>query len=103
MSSVVATRRSSRLISKPKLVTPIANPEPRSKKGKKPVSDSESAPEAESELSELSAVEELKKSPKKRARKTVAEPVYAIPDVEKKETTFRGRLGKANRAIATFY
>lgn len=29
----------------------------------------------------------------KRQRKSKPEPVYVIPDVEKKETTFRGRLG----------
>lgn len=31
--------------------------------------------------------------PKKRKRARKPEPVYVIPDVEKKETTFRGRLG----------
>lgn len=31
---------------------------------------------------------------KKRTRKPKEEPVYVIPDVEKKTTTFRGRLGK---------
>lgn len=32
-------------------------------------------------------------SPKKRKRACKSEPVYIIPDVEKKATTFRGRLG----------
>lgn len=32
---------------------------------------------------------------KKRKRAPKAEPVYVIPDVERKETTFRGRLGYA--------
>ena len=31
--------------------------------------------------------------PKKRKRACKPEPVYIIPDVEKKATTFRGRLG----------
>lgn len=33
--------------------------------------------------------------PKKR-RRVKEEPVYIIPDVEKKETTFKGRLGESN-------
>lgn len=32
----------------------------------------------------------------KRRRRPKPEPVYIIPDVEKKETSFRGRLGESN-------
>lgn len=42
--------------------------------------------------------EEVPEQPAKKARKPRApktEPVYIIPDVERKETTFRGRLGYA--------
>lgn len=34
--------------------------------------------------------------PKKKRRRVKEEPVYIIPDVEKKETTFKGRLGESN-------
>jgi UV DNA damage endonuclease len=36
---------------------------------------------------------DLEVPPKKRKRACKPEPVYIIPDVEKKATTFRGRLG----------
>ena len=41
---------------------------------------------------ETTVSEEVLAKPK-RQRKPKPEPVYIIPDVEKKETTFRGRLG----------
>jgi UV DNA damage endonuclease len=34
--------------------------------------------------------------PKKKRRRVKEEPVYIIPDVEKKVTTFKGRLGESN-------
>jgi UV DNA damage endonuclease len=45
---------------------------------------------AKTELDEDDDV--LKKNPRKK-RSLKPEPVYDIPDVERKETTFRGRLG----------
>lgn len=44
------------------------------------------------ELSEENGEFSPKKSPRKK-REPMPEPIYVIPDVEKKETTFKGRLG----------
>ncbi|KIJ18576.1 hypothetical protein PAXINDRAFT_110020 [Paxillus involutus ATCC 200175] len=47
------------------------------------------------DVDDSSALERDEGPPKKRKRAAKPEPVYVIPDVEKKETTFRGRLGYA--------
>jgi UV DNA damage endonuclease len=44
--------------------------------------------------------EEVAGSPKKRRRKVQEEVVYVIPDVEKKTTTFRGRLGECQGHVS---
>lgn len=45
--------------------------------------------------------EDSVKSPRKR-RETKPEPVYDIPDVERKETTFKGRLGTSRVQSSQF-
>lgn len=56
-----------------------------------------SAHEAEdAEMSDLTPVQSEAEAPAKKKRKPRApkpEPIYIIPDVEKKTTTFKGRLG----------
>lgn len=46
-----------------------------------------------SQVVENATTDSEKVPPKKRKRACKSEPVYIIPDVEKKVTTFRGRLG----------